>query len=142
MMACATPLASRMARAIVANKRTTRRMLTPLVPLHVPRWSVCTQGNTAVSLGLLLRRTPTDEVRHSPGPDGPGSPARKERGRPAGNRERRREDRPNAVTLITLRLRRQLHICQVAIINYARQPFLSRERPEPRTTSARARLGR
>jgi hypothetical protein len=32
-------------------------------------------------------------------------------------------DRPNAVTLITLRLPRELRICQVAIIDYTRWPF-------------------
>jgi hypothetical protein len=38
----------------------------------------------------------------------------------------RNEDRPNAVTLITLRLLRELRLCQVAIINYTRWPFLTR----------------
>jgi hypothetical protein len=38
----------------------------------------------------------------------------------------KREDRPNAVALITLRLPRVLRICQVAIISYTRWPFLNR----------------
>jgi hypothetical protein len=39
--------------------------------------------------------------------------------------ERRREDRPNAVILRTLRLRRGLRLCQVTIISYTRWPFLN-----------------
>jgi hypothetical protein len=75
-MACATPLASRMARAIVAYIRTTRRMLTPLVPLHVPRRSDCTQGNRAVRLGYFLGEPRTTrEVQHGPGPNDAGPPA-------------------------------------------------------------------
>ena len=35
-------------------------------------------------------------------------------------------DRPNAVTLIILRLPRELRLCQVAIIGYTRWPFLNR----------------
>src|SRR5215212_604624 len=58
MMACATPPASRMARAIVASRSTTRAMPTPLIPLHTPRRSVCIQGNRAVWLRLLLPRPP------------------------------------------------------------------------------------
>jgi hypothetical protein len=38
--------------------------------------------------------------------------------------ERRRENRPNAVTPITLRLRRELCLCQVTIISYTSWPFL------------------
>jgi hypothetical protein len=41
-----------------------------------PHRSVCTQGNRAVKLGLLLQRTPrTGELQHSPEQDGPGLPA-------------------------------------------------------------------
>ena len=36
-----------------------------------------------------------------------------------------REDRPNAVTPITLRLPRELRLCQVTIIIYTRWPFLN-----------------
>src|SRR5215212_9766097 len=74
MMACATPPATRMARAIVANTSTTRRMASPLIPLHALHRRVCTQGNRAMRLGLLLRRTPTGGVQHSLGPDRPGPP--------------------------------------------------------------------
>ena len=35
-------------------------------------------------------------------------------------------DRPNAMTLIILRLPTELHLCQVAIIGYTRWPFLNR----------------
>ena len=34
-----------------------------------------------------------------------------------------REDRPNAVTLITLRLPTEMRLCQVAIISYTRWPL-------------------
>jgi hypothetical protein len=40
--------------------------------------------------------------------------------------ERRKKDRPNAVTLIILRLRRELRLCQVAIISYTSWLFLNR----------------
>src|SRR5215211_2533317 len=59
MMACATPQASRMARAIVANTSTTRRrMPTPLLAPRALHRSGCTQGTRAVRLRLPLRRTP------------------------------------------------------------------------------------
>jgi len=48
----------------------------------------------------------------------------KKRGRPAKRRKEEREDRPNAVTLITLRLPRELRLCHVTIISYTRWPFL------------------
>jgi hypothetical protein len=35
------------------------------------------------------------------------------------------EDRPNAVTLMTLRLPRVFRLCQLAIISYTRWPFLN-----------------
>jgi len=59
------------------------------------------------------------EVQHRPVPDSPGSPARKqEEGAARYRRMEEREDCPNAVTLITLRLPRELRICQVTIISY------------------------
>jgi len=53
--------------------------------------------------------------------------ARREGGPVKGKRgKEEREDRPNAVTLITLRLPRELRLCQVAIISYTRWLFLNR----------------
>jgi len=60
MMACATPLASRMATAMVlASTSTTPRMPSALLPLHAPHRSIYTQGNKALRLGLLLPKTPS-----------------------------------------------------------------------------------
>src|SRR5918993_1907855 len=53
----------------------------------------------------------------------------------------RSEDRPNAVTLITLRLLRELRLCQVAIINYTRWPFLNRRSASVRRTYPSAQSG-
>ncbi len=54
----------------------------------------------------------------------------------------RSEDRPNAVTLITLRLLRELRLCQVAIINYTRWPFLNRRSASVRRTYPRRAITR
>ena len=54
------------------------------------------------------------------------------RGGPVKGEKEEREDRPNAVTLIILRLPTGLRICQVAIIGYTRWPFLDRpSEPHP-----------
>ena len=66
------------------------------------------------------------EVRYSLAPDNPGPPARKqEEGRPVKWEKEETEDRPNAVTLITLRLPTEMRLCQVAIIGYTSWPFLN-----------------
>jgi hypothetical protein len=49
----------------------------------------------------------------------------KKRGGPVIRGKEDREDRPNAVTPITLRLRTELRLCQVTIISYTRCPFLN-----------------
>jgi hypothetical protein len=54
----------------------------------------------------------------------------------------RSEDRPNAVTLIILRLLRELRLCQVAIINYTRWPFLNRPSASVRRTYSRRAITR
>src|SRR5918995_7309307 len=67
------------------------------------------------------------EGRYSLAPDDPGPPAGKqEEGRPVKWEKEEREDRPNAVTRITLRLQTEMRLCQVAIIGYTRWPFLNR----------------
>jgi len=48
----------------------------------------------------------------------------KKRGRPALKGEMKKEDRKNAVTLITLRLPTEMRLCQLTIISYTRWPFL------------------
>jgi hypothetical protein len=53
-------------------------------------------------------------------------PASKKSGRPGKRGKEERVDRPNAVTPITLRLPRELRLCQLAIISYTRWPFLNR----------------
>jgi hypothetical protein len=53
-------------------------------------------------------------------------PARRERGRPGKRVREEREDRPNAVIPITLRLQREPRLCQLTITTYARWPFLVR----------------
>jgi len=54
------------------------------------------------------------------------------------------EDRPNAVTLITLRLPRVFRLCQLAIVSFTRWPFLNPTQPRsdkahPRRAIIRAR---
>ena len=49
---------------------------------------------------------------------------RKKRGGPLKGKGEEREDRPNAVTLLTLRLPRELRLCQLTITIYTRWPFL------------------
>jgi hypothetical protein len=85
------------------------------------------------------------EVQYCPAPDDPGPPATKQQeGRPVKWEKEEREDRPNAVTLITLRAQTGLCICQVAIIGYTRWPFLDRpsalpDRAYPKRVMTRAR---
>jgi hypothetical protein len=50
----------------------------------------------------------------------------KKRGRPGKWGKEEREDRPNAVTPITLLLPTELRLCQVTIIRYTRWPSLNR----------------
>jgi hypothetical protein len=50
----------------------------------------------------------------------------KKRGGPVIRGKEEREDRPNAVTPITLRLPTEMRLCQVTIIRYTRWPFLNR----------------
>ena len=52
--------------------------------------------------------------------------ASKKRGGPVIRGKKEREDRPNAVTSITLLLPTEHHLCQVTIISYTRWPFLNR----------------
>jgi hypothetical protein len=78
-------------------------------------------------LDSTFRERREGEVRYGPDQDGPGPPARKqEEGRP-GKRQLGKggEDRPNAVTLMTLRLPRVFRLCHLAIISYTRWPFLN-----------------
>ena len=72
------------------------------------------------------------EVRYCPAPDDPGPPATKQQqGWPVKGEKEEGEDRPNAVTLLTLRSQREFRLCQVAIIGYTRWPFLDRPSAHP-----------
>jgi hypothetical protein len=66
----------------------------------------------------------------------------KNRGRPGKREKEEREDRPNAVTPITLRLPRELRLCQVTIFSYTRWPFLNRPSAPVRTAQNRWRGSR
>src|SRR5829696_6494557 len=66
----------------------------------------------------------------------------KKRGRPGKRGKKEREDRPNAVTPITLLLRIEHRICQVTIIIYTRWPFLDRPSAPVRTAQNRWRGSR
>src|SRR5215208_5375988 len=79
-----------------------------------------------------LRRTPLWRsccpLPHRPTPIGPGPPARKKQEQRAARlkvKGKGGEDRPNAVTLISLRPPRESRLCQVTIISYTRWPFLN-----------------
>src|SRR5829696_8331168 len=61
-----------------------------------------------------------------------GEEARRRAGGPVKRGMEEREDRPNAVTPITLRLPREHRICQVTITSYTRWPFLNRRSALPR----------
>jgi hypothetical protein len=63
----------------------------------------------------------------------------KKGGRPGKRGKEEREDRPNVVTPITLRLQRELRLCQVTIIIYTRWPFLDRPSAPVRTAQNRWR---
>jgi hypothetical protein len=65
----------------------------------------------------------------------------KKRGGPAKG-ERKREDRPNAVTPITLLLPREHRLCQVTIISYTSWTFLDRPSAPVRTAQNRWRGSR
>jgi hypothetical protein len=64
----------------------------------------------------------------------------KNRGRPRKRGKEEREDRPNAVTPITLLLPREHRLCQVTIISYTRWPFLDRPSAPVRTAQNRLRV--
>jgi hypothetical protein len=91
---------------------------------------------------VYFRKRRRGEVRYSLAPDDPGPPATKQQeGRPVKWGKEQRVDRPNAVTLLTLRLPTQMRLCQVAIMIYTRWPFLDRpSEPHPDRTHLKKRV--
>jgi hypothetical protein len=92
----------------------------------LPKWGACyrelprirvrrTSWNSVkAKFGIASLQTTQDHQRGS-----------KKRGGPVKWEKEETEDRPNAVTLITLRLPIEMRLCQVAIIIYTRWPFLT-----------------